>query len=172
MIEEHDFAALYREHYARVRALCRHLLGDATLADDAAQAAFLRAHEAHRTYDSAQPFEAWIMRIATNHCLDRIRRRARERDLFGDEDVERAAATAGEADLLGTVLSAERARGINAAIGRLPEKYRVPLVLAYFRDASYDEIATTLGLTRTHVGVLICRAKQALRRELAAEEPQ
>jgi DNA-directed RNA polymerase specialized sigma24 family protein len=43
----------------------------------------------------------------------------------------------------------------------------VPLALAYYADADYDEIATTLGITRTHVGVLLCRAKQMLRQSLA-----
>jgi DNA-directed RNA polymerase specialized sigma24 family protein len=41
-------------------------------------------------------------------------------------------------------------------------------VLAYYRDASYDEVAAALGITRTHAGALICRAKQALRRALTA----
>ena len=65
------------------------------------------------------------------------------------------------------MLTAERASGVNAAVAKLPERYRVPLALAYYADADYDEIATTLGITRTHVGVLLCRAKQLLRQSLA-----
>jgi RNA polymerase sigma factor (sigma-70 family) len=55
---------------------------------------------------------------------------------------------------------------LKAAIAALPDKQRLPLVLAYYEDASYDDIAAALGITRNHVGVLILRAKQALRREL------
>jgi RNA polymerase sigma factor (sigma-70 family) len=58
---------------------------------------------------------------------------------------------------------------VNAGIAALPERYRLPLVLAYFSDASYDEIATALGITRTHVGALLCRAKQTLRQQLTEE---
>jgi RNA polymerase sigma factor (sigma-70 family) len=64
-------------------------------------------------------------------------------------------------------LTTESASAVNAAVAKLPERYRVPLALAYFADADYDEIATTLGITRTHVGVLLCRAKQMLRQSLA-----
>ena len=66
-------------------------------------------------------------------------------------------------DGLGAVLGAERAAAVNAAVAKLPERYRVPLAFAYYADADYDEIATSLGITRTHVGVLLCRAKQLLR---------
>ena len=95
--------------------------------------------------------------------LDLLRRRSREAALFGDEDVETAAAEAPEADGLGAALSVERASGVNAAVAKLPERYRVPLALAYYGDQDYDEIAAALGITRNHVGVLLCRAKQLLR---------
>ena len=65
------------------------------------------------------------------------------------------------------MLGAERAAAVNAAVAKLPERYRVPLAFAYYADADYDEIATSLGITRTHVGVLLCRAKQLLRQSLA-----
>jgi RNA polymerase sigma-70 factor (ECF subfamily) len=165
--EEDRFARLYREYYRRVHGLCRQLLGSSALADDATQETFLRAHGAFSRYDAGQPFAGWIMSIATNHCIDVVRRRSHERRLFGAEDVETAAADLDRGDALRDVLTAERAREVGAAVMRLPERYRVPLVLAYYRDLSYDEIAATLGLTRTHVGALICRAKQALRRDLA-----
>jgi RNA polymerase sigma-70 factor (ECF subfamily) len=107
------------------------------------------------------------MSIARNYCLDLVRRRRTERVLFGTESEEAAAVEAPGVDGLGAVLTTESASAVNAAVARLPERYRVPLALAYFADADYDEIATTLGITRTHVGVLLCRAKQMLRQSLA-----
>jgi RNA polymerase sigma factor (sigma-70 family) len=97
-----------------------------------------------------------------------LRRRSTETAIFGREDEEAAAAVAGpDPDSLGAALGAERAAAVNAAVAQLPEKYRVPLALAYFADSSYDEIAAELGITRTHVGVLLCRGKQMLRKALA-----
>lgn len=169
MAAEVDFAELYATHYPRVRGLCRQLLGTAERAEDAAQETFARAYRQLRRYDRSQPFGAWIMRIARNHCIDALRRQSHEAAPFGAEAEEAAAAAAADDDTLGELVTAERARAVNTAVERLPERYRLPLVLAYYADASYDEIAAELGITRTHVGALICRAKQALRKTLSEE---
>ena len=61
------------------------------------------------------------------------------------------------------LIASETQARLNAAIDDLPEKYRVPLVLAHLVHLSYEEIATLLGTNRNHVGVLLLRAKQRLR---------
>lgn len=164
-----SFAERYRSHYRRVLGLCRHLLGSADRAEDAAQEVFVRAYRAYGDYDPAQPFAGWILRIASNYCIDVVRRRSTEARLFGTEADERLAAVADRADVLGDLLTSERAAEVRAAVAALPERYRLPLVLAYYAESSYDDIAATLGITRTHAGTLIFRAKQALRRALAQE---
>jgi len=166
MTSEADFAEHYRNNYRRVLGLCRQLLGRIQPAEDAAQEVFLRAHRAFASYDRARPFEGWILTIASNYCIDVVRRRRKEAQLFGSEGEERIAAEADDSDVLGELLAEERAAELKVAIASLPERYRLPLVLAYYRDASYDEVASALGITRTHAGALICRAKQALRRAL------
>jgi RNA polymerase sigma-70 factor, ECF subfamily len=65
------------------------------------------------------------------------------------------------------MLSLEARESVQQAIETLGERYRLPLVLRYYNDLSYDEIAATLGLTRANVAVLIFRAKQELRAKLA-----
>jgi RNA polymerase sigma-70 factor (ECF subfamily) len=165
-MKEAAFAEHYRTHYRRVFGLCRQLLGKAEPAEDAAQEVFLRAHGARASYDPAQPFAGWVLRIASNHCVDLLRRRRKEQRLFGTESEERIAAQIDDTDVLGDLLTVERAAEVKAAVEALPERYRLPLVLAYYGDASYDDVAAALGITRTHVGTLICRAKQTLRRAL------
>jgi RNA polymerase sigma-70 factor (ECF subfamily) len=169
MTSEAAFAEHYRTHYRRVFGLCRQMLGSTERAEDAAQEVFLRAHQAYASYDPTQPFVGWILRIASNYCVDTLRRRRKEKQLFGTESEERIAAEADDTDVLGDLLTAERAAEIKAAVEALPERYRLPLVLAYYSDASYDDIAASLGITRTHAGTLICRAKQTLRRALQKE---
>ena len=68
---------------------------------------------------------------------------------------------------LGAVLSKEERAQVRDAIARLPENYRVPLVLRYYGELSYDEIAQQLGLQKNYVAALIFRAKQDLRRKLS-----
>ncbi len=94
MNKEAEFAEAYTAHFRQVRGLCRQLLGSADRAEDAAQEAFIRAYRALASYDSAQPFAAWIMKIARNHCLDLLRRRSTEKALFGNETEEAALAEA------------------------------------------------------------------------------
>src|SRR5207344_2358635 len=119
MSSEVAFAELYRTHYRRVFGLCRQLLGKAERAEDAAQEVFLRAHNAFASYDQAQPFAGWILRIASNHCVDLLRRRRKELELFGTESDERIAAEADDSDVLGDLLTAERAAEVRAAVEAL-----------------------------------------------------
>jgi len=68
---------------------------------------------------------------------------------------------------LTAVLDAEERAQVRNTIARLPQNYRVPLVLRYYSELSYDEIAQQLGLERNYVAALIFRAKQEMRRRLA-----
>lgn len=164
---EESFEQLYAEHYRKVFGLCRQMLRRPDQAEDAAQEVFLRAYRAFDRYDRSQPFAGWIMTIASRHCIDIVRRRSKERELFGDEAAEARELEAESDETLGVLLTDERAREVKAAVDALPEKYRVPLLLAYYGEASYDEIADSLGITRNHVGILLLRGKRALRAALA-----
>src|SRR5512139_57812 len=83
------FGQLVDAHKRVVYGLCLRLLRDAEEARDAAHAAFARAYAALSTYDPAQPFVPWVLRIARNHCLDVLRRRmpdAQRVELDADPD--------------------------------------------------------------------------------------
>lgn len=162
-----DFDALYRSHYRRVFGLCLRLLNKPVQAEDATQEVFMRAYRSLDRYDANQPFAPWVLGIASNHCIDLIRRRTREPMLFGDADGDATEIESAAPATLDTLVDAERDAKVRAAIAALPDKYRVPIVLAYYNESSYEEIARELGITRNHVGVLLLRAKQALRRALA-----
>jgi RNA polymerase sigma-70 factor (ECF subfamily) len=165
-----DFATLYRTHYPRVFGLCRRMLGGIGSAEDATQEVFLRAFRALDRYDSRQPFAAWVLGIAGNHCIDLVRRRAQGAKLFEEDAADAVALDASAPTALDALVDAERADEIRAAIAALPDRYRLPIVLAYYNESSYDEIAHALGVTRNHVGVLLLRARQQLRLELAGTQ--
>ena len=160
------FDALYREHYRRVYGLCRRQLGQAADAEDATQEVFVRAYRSIGRYRPGDPFGPWIGAIASNYCIDVLRGRRRTADLFADgADVDPASDL--EENGAAPLIRSQDADAINSAVEALPEQYRLPIVLAYYSDASYDEIADTLGITRNHVGVLLLRAKKKLREQLA-----
>jgi RNA polymerase sigma-70 factor (ECF subfamily) len=163
---DQDFADVYKTHYRRVFSLCRYLLNSFDAAEDATHEAFLRAHRKLATYDPSLPFSSWLSGIATNHCIDLLRRRSTEKRIFEMDGSDVAAAPSGGPTPLGELMAAERGHDVRNALSQLPAKYRVPLVLAYYNEMSYDEIAATLGLGRNHVATLIFRGKQQLRQKM------
>lgn len=167
-----DFDELYRSHYRRVFGLCLRLLGQRAQAEDAAQEVFVRAYRARGSYDPGQPFSSWVLAIASNHCIDLIRRRSRTPRLFDDPDTEIAELESAEPAAAEVLADAEREADVRQAIETLPDNYRVPIVLAYYHECSYDEIAERLGITRNHVGVLLLRGRRALRRALTESDEE
>jgi RNA polymerase sigma-70 factor (ECF subfamily) len=163
---DQDFEEIYKTYYRRVFSLCRYLLNSFDAAEDATHEAFLRAQRKLATYDPSHPFSSWLMGIASNHCIDLLRRRGTEKRLFEMDGSDKLDAPSGSPSALSEVLAAERGHDVRNALSQLPEKYRVPLVLAYYNEMSYDEIGATLGLGRNHVATLIFRGKQQLRQKL------
>lgn len=168
----HDDEALgeiYRRYVGRVFGLCRYMLDSRESAEDVTSEVFLKLQRSIDSYDGSIPFPRWLLRVAGNQCIDVLRRRRRGRQVIV-EDGDGAAvieATSSELSPLGTVVRMEERAQVQAAIERLPENYRVPLVLRYYSELSYDEIGQQLGLQRNYVAALIFRAKQELRRKLA-----
>ncbi len=168
----HDAEALgeiHRRYVRRAFGLCRYMLDSRESAEDATSEVFLKLQRSIESYDGSIPFPRWLLRVAGNQCIDALRRRRRGRQVIVEVEDGAAVieATSSEPSPLGTVIRMEERVQLQAAIARLPENYRVPLVLRYYSELSYDEIGQQLGLQRNHVATLIFRAKQELRRKLA-----
>ena len=170
--QSHDAEALgeiYRRYVRRVFGLCRYMLNSRESAEDATSEVFLKLQRSIEGYDGSIPFPRWLLKVAGNQCIDALRRRQRGLKVF--VEVEDGAtvteASSSEPSPLGTVISAQERAQVRDTIERLPENYRLPLVLRYYGELSYDEIAQELGLERNYVAALIFRAKQELRRRLA-----
>ncbi|HKI00115.1 MAG TPA: sigma-70 family RNA polymerase sigma factor [Candidatus Sulfotelmatobacter sp.] len=167
----HDDEALetiYRQYVRRVFGLCRYMLNSRESAEDATSEVFLKLQRSIESYDGSIPFPRWLLRVAGNHCIDALRRRQRGLKVFVEVEDEAAAveAPSSEPSPLGAVISTEERAEVRDAIARLPVNYRVPLVLRYYNEMSYDEIAQQLGLQKNYVAALIFRAKKELRRKL------
>ena len=161
------FGRVYGEFSGRVFGLCRKMLGSEDAAEDATSEVFERAYLALDQYDLDRPFDRWILTIASRHCLNRLRRGRLETRLFQDEPVDVSAPSASFSPLV-AIENREERQALLRAIDALPEHYRLPLVLKYYGDLSYDEIAEQIGTTKNNVAVLLHRAKRALRGSLGA----
>ncbi len=160
------FAELYGAYAQPVARLCRRLLGSEEEAQDARSEVFLRAREAIAGYDRRRAFRSWLLAIAAHHCIDRLRRRTLEGRLFDPAELAEDTLPAAGPTPLGSALSRERRDQLLAALDALAPRQRAALVLRYFAELPYEEIATLLGVSTREVGVLLFRAKLRLREAL------
>jgi RNA polymerase sigma-70 factor (ECF subfamily) len=165
-----SFDEIYRVHHRRVLGLCRHLLKSYEAAEDAAHEVFLRAQTRFSTYNTALPISSWLLGIASNYCIDLLRRKTTERRLFDLDPGDGFDAPSARPGPLVQVLAAEQAKAVQAGLAELSDKYRVPLVLAYYNEFNYDEIGAVLGIDRARVATLIFRGKQQLREKFQKEK--
>ena len=167
----HDAEALgeiYRLYVRRVFGLCRYMLDSRESAEDATSEVFLKLQRSIESYDGSIPFARWLLRVAGNQCIDALRRRKRGRQVIveGEEGVAVIEAASSEPSPLGAVLSRKKGRRCGTPLHVCRRTIALPLVLRYYGELSYDEIAQQLGLQRNYVAALIFRAKQELRRKL------
>jgi RNA polymerase sigma-70 factor (ECF subfamily) len=154
------FEAIVHRHQDKIYNLCRYMLQDPRDAQDAAQDVFLKAYRSLKDFRPDSSLYTWLYRIAVNTSFDYRRRSHREAsrktplseylpsaDPFPDESYE----------------SKQITEAIQAALPRLREKLRAPIVLREIEGLSYEEIAQVLHLSVGTVKSRISRARDALR---------
>lgn len=151
---------LLRRHYDRVWGICRRIAANDADAADATQEALLLIVRRIDTFDGRARFSTWSHRVATNACLDELRRRKRRPSVgLTDDDAEDGRATADVRpgpDAVGDRLD------IDAALATLPEEFRAPLVLRDLIGHDYAEISEILGIPPGTVRSRIARARTRL----------
>ena len=172
----HALEQLLTAHYDRVHALCRRMVGDVD-ADDATQDALLAAVRGITRFDGRSALGTWLYRIATNTCLDELRRRRRRpmvgySDDIGQGDRDGTVEGAGGGGGGGPMQTARYGRDpaesvsdrmdVDAALATLPEEFRVAVVLRDLCDLSYEEIAQATGVPAGTVRSRIARGRGAL----------
>lgn len=162
-----DFEALVRRHHVQVLRLCISLLAVREKGEDAAQEVFLKAYRSLDRFQGDASFSTWLYRIATNHCLDILRKEARRRTESWEELVERD----GEAlhRLLASPAPSDALEASDLAarvLSHLPEDYRLILTLREAEGLSYQEIAEVLSCSLDSVKARLRRAREALQERL------
>lgn len=150
------YAELVKAYSGRIFAICMGMLGNSHDAEDIAQQVLLKGFASIKQLRSDTQFEAWLIRIAKNLCIDFIRKRKR-RNNAPDERFE-----AGKSDT-------EEYSEIRAALGELSQNHRLTLVLYYFDGRSTKSIAEILGMSEGAVQARLSRARKKLHRLLEAQ---
>lgn len=146
---------LLRRHYDRLYAVCRRIAGNDADAADGCQEALLAIVRGLPRFDGRSTFRTWSYRVATNACLDEIRRRNR-RPIAVLETPEPRLDTPHLDQRL-----ADRVT-LDQAMGGLPEEFRLPVVLRDVAGLDYAEIAETLDIPPGTVRSRIARGRRQL----------
>jgi RNA polymerase sigma-70 factor, ECF subfamily len=152
------FSHLVGAYQRPVYNLCYRMLSNAPEAEDAAQETFLRMYTKLHTYQAERKLSSWVLSIASHYCIDRLRRRRGQWVSLDEEPVAATLASPnrGPEDL---ALRAESRDEVQHLVDMLPAAYRVPLILRYWYDLSYAEIADVMGLTVQAVKSRLHRAR-------------
>ena len=160
------FGELVENFQARIYSFCYQFFRDRDIAAEMAQETFLRAYRYIKKYDPKKKFSTWIYSIARNICIDEKRKMDRSRTVPID-DVNPANIQSSQQSRhlknpsqISTHL--EDRMLLENAIARLPDKYKAAIILCYFQELPYQEIADVLGLSLNLVKVRIFRAKKQL----------
>jgi RNA polymerase sigma-70 factor (ECF subfamily) len=175
---ERAFTTLFERHRQRSFDLAWRVLGDAGLAADAVQEAFLTVYRKGPRFEERAQFTSWLYRVVLNHAIDLRRRERRHRvgqlPGFGvgrgtrsESGADPSEATIEQAGTAATpeaeAIRAERSRTVRTAIERLSPKLSAVIVLRYPEGLSYEEIGEILGLPPGTVRSRLNRAHAALR---------
>lgn len=172
---EEAFETLVRLHSGRMLSVCRRILRSDEEAKDAVQEAFISAFRGLATFEGTSLLGTWLHRIAVNASLMRLRSRKRRPEesieellpAFKDDGHARIEPRDFSPSALQQVESRETREFVRSCIDRLPDMYRVVLLLRDIEEMDTSEAAEVLGVTEGVVKVRLHRARHALRRLLA-----
>ncbi len=160
------FAELVTRHERRVYGLCLRVLGNREDAEDATQEAFIAALRRAETFRREAAFSTWLFRIAVNAATDQARRRGRARTVPLEAEEPGGPSAAG-GDPSGAVTTALT---VQAALRRVPEDFRVALILCDLYGFGHAQAAGVLEIPVGTVKSRVFRGRLALGEELARIE--
>lgn len=157
------FGHLIRAYQTPVFNLAYRMLGNADEAEQAAQEAFIRVWTRLDSYNSSHKFSTWLLTITSNYCIDQLRkRRAQLLSIDGPLPTHPALMSEKSDGPEAQVFESEREEIVQRLLTTLPDDYREAVVLRYWYDLSYDEIAEIMETTVSAIKSRLFRARRQL----------
>jgi RNA polymerase sigma-70 factor (ECF subfamily) len=158
------FRALYDMYKDRVYSIAVYFFhGEHAAAADVTQQVFLKLMTSIGQFRGDAAFSTWLYRLVVNACLDVARRRTAEAAITALAPQEPIAGTSSQED---AYARAQMATSVRAAISTLPPKFRIAVLLRYFDDLSYEQMAEALGCSMGTVASRLSRGHKMLAERL------
>lgn len=154
------FTQLVETYQRPVYNLCYRMLGSSEEAEDASQETFLRAYKNIKHYDHKRPFSTWLLSIAAHHCIDQLRKRRMV--VVSMDDMPFLEPSDNSPGPEASYSMMENQRGVEGILKTLNPHDRAAVVMYYWYDFSYEEIAKSLSLTVSAVKSRLHRARLTL----------
>jgi RNA polymerase sigma-70 factor (ECF subfamily) len=167
--DDQAFSQLVETYQRPVYNVCYRMLGDAAEAEDAAQESFIRAYTRLDSYDPKRKFSSWMLSIASHYCIDRLRRRRFSLVSWDDLPPWRWLPDT-DPQPEEVMLRSEEQRHIQELLSQLPPDYRAAIILRYWHELSYEEIAEALDSTLSAIKSRLFRARQMMAEAAARAE--
>lgn len=151
------FANLVDAYQVAVYNLCFRMLGDPYEAEDAAQETFLRAYNAMKTYDSKRSFSTWLLSIGAHYCIDQLRRKRLNITHFEDTPYLELPDPGPGPEI--SLSDSEQQKRIRSLLNVLGDTDRAVVIMFYWYEFSYEEIANALNLSLSAVKSRLHRAR-------------
>ncbi|MCM3694629.1 RNA polymerase sigma factor SigW [Neobacillus niacini] len=169
--DQDAFADIVEIYSNSIFQLGYRMLGNRHEAEDIAQEAFIRAYVNIKSFNQDLKFSTWLFRIATNLCIDRIRKKKPDyyldAEVSGTDGLTMYSQLSSNSPLPENELeSLELQESVQKEILKLPEKYRSVIVLKYMEELSLNEISEILDMPLGTVKTRIHRGREALRQQL------
>jgi RNA polymerase sigma-70 factor (ECF subfamily) len=169
--DQQAFAEIVGLYQDKLYHMAFRMLGSRQEAEDVVQEAFLRVYRNLDRYDEGMKFSTWIYRIATNLCIDRLRKRKATYSLDAESTEHEgldgyAVIPSDDRTPESEMLLSETQRIVRQAIDTLPAKYKSVMVLRYLHDLSLQEIGEVLDMPVTTVKTRVHRGREYLRKKL------
>ena len=157
----HEFGKVYEEHSQAIFYLALRLLGDPTQAQDATHDVFLKAFRKMDSFRGEAGIRTWLYRITINHCQN-LQQSWHARHMFSNADdaIWETAGTVSD-DPLRVLETKELGQRIQQSLEKLPEEYRLLLLLVADQELSYEEIGALTDQSADAVRGKLHRARKA-----------
>jgi RNA polymerase sigma-70 factor, ECF subfamily len=173
--DEWAYSELVRRYQAAIWGTVHRILGNSSENEDAVQEVFLRAFTALHKFNLNLPFGPWVLRIATNYCIDQLRRR-RNRKLqlwselseYDQERLLKDLSQEGNLEAANMDGTEGYARVAQTLLDGLNPKYRAAFVLREVEERAYGEVAKLLGTSEVAARVRVSRARVELQKRFRA----